>query len=441
MYKSTRDIAREAVENEVKRAGRGKRKRNVDDSSDDDDGKKQTNKKHERKNDQRRHTGSIHIPSNEPSELARLAGKYRDRAKERQQGILPVIGVDDLDAVDMTSGRRPVANNADDDDDDDDDDDVLFDSVVAAVESGDRQALDRITTLARSTTTVGGTLPETASDALKWLTNPQNVPKTAFGQEICDYLRQKYRLTVNRSAAISVSAAGKSLLKSVLTFRQPLQADPRDRERSWERPSEQTFAATTTVLDDHHRNDDTDRENGIIPKASVVLYHTELMQKIQHSFDNRNRRDEVRSDASEHSTSQVANVIQTTTKESDDDDDDIFASVGEYIPHDDNNDPTTTNDTLSSSSPTIRHHHMSQSIFGDKKEVPDKCPDVELSSMPQSLTTRLSSMRGYDHDDHNDDGIGLDFDGPMYDDDDDDDDEQANHQKQQKRRSKARGRQ
>ena len=50
-------------------------------------------------------------------------------------------------------------------------------------------------------------------------------------------------------------------------------------------------------------------------------------------------------------------------------------------------------------------------------------------------------MRGYDHDDHNDDGIGLDFDGPMYDDDDDDDDEQANHQKQQKRRSKARGRQ
>ena len=415
-YKSTRDIAKEAVEDEVKRAGKGKRKRDVDSSDDDDDDDfKNKDKRQTRKYER-------NTKSNEPSDLNRLAGKYRDRAKERQDGI------QSDETVNVAMSNRSMLY------------DEIFDSVVAAVESGDRQKLNRITTSIMSSSTVGGTIPVTAKDAIKWIENTQNAAKTVLGKEILKYLRKQYLKPT--SNILPVSAAGRMLQNSVRTFRYGIHIDPRDRHWSWERPAEQTFATsttttTTTTIDSNDSRDYT------IPKASVVG-QGELLQKIQQCFDQRNRRRqraEVRSKASEESNSvPVADNHQTNVDESDDD---IFASVGEYIP---DNDDGTTNDTTSMmNSYPGANNPKTESIFGDNittaatekayQSDQDMESDDKLSVpvIPKSLKGSSSlHPGGYD----DDDGIGLDFDGPMYDDDNDDD---ASRNSKEKKLTKKRG--
>jgi hypothetical protein len=75
----------------------------------------------------------------DPSELERLGGKYRDRVKERREGISA-----DFDGIATLNSSVT---------------DQIFDNVVKALESGDRRQLARISSVAHKDCSVSDINP------------------------------------------------------------------------------------------------------------------------------------------------------------------------------------------------------------------------------------------------------------------------------------------
>jgi hypothetical protein len=418
----------------------------------------------------------------EPSEWNRLVDKYRDRAKERQDGI--VVDDENDTSIDFTTNRMKTYDK----------DDEIFDSVVAAIESGDRQQLKRITTTSTTTSTfiIGKSIPMTATDAYQWIINKQYVAKTTLGNDILQYLRKRYIKTTTLASVDTtipvVSAAGRVLQTSVLTFNNGINVDTRDRYHSWERPIEQTYAMNTTTKS-HSRSisiqQSTDFRNdndGIIPKASGVVYPVGLLQQIQRCFDERDRRTHKRNTELQTTSTCVpvekeqenvtsADKSNDDADDDDDDDDDIFDNVGEYNPDDDDdnenkNDDVNTNDETSKTTAVIHHSGGDvpkiTSVFGEPMTTgqsnilstvtkPTQHPsDPDMESDDHQSSTNLpqhkKSLQGlsslyYPGGGYDNDGIGLDFDGGTYDDDHDDEhyDKDSNSNKKDKRLTRKRG--
>lgn len=282
--KTAKEIAREAVEAEFKE---GKRKRRQNSSSDDDD----SDNKNVRRKDRRRVVKDT--KPKDLSEMDRLALKYRDLAKERREGM----------ESDSLAENKTAS-------------DQIFDVVVQAFECGDRHKLKRIQT-AKSKDSKR--LVETADQALAWIAGPNNFPTTSLGSEVLNYLRRQY-LPVAHSSLSAVSAAGRNLQQSKLTF--SLVAEPRDRWLSWEHPLEQTYGAG--ILGDAT----------IVPKATPC--GDDLLREMERCLGKHyTRKKEALKDK------KIDSSILQPSKEgpraddgcyaaTDDEDDDIFGNVGDY---------------------------------------------------------------------------------------------------------------
>jgi hypothetical protein len=301
MHKSTKEIAREAVEAEFKKIGGNKRHRDVDSSDDDDNDKK--NSQSTNRNNDKKMQGS-RSKTMDPSELEPLGGKYRDRVKERREGI-------SADFDEIATLNSSVA-------------DQIFDDVVEALESGDRRQLARISSVAHKDSSVSD-IPMTFDDALTWIAQPKTMPHSTLGKDVLSYLRKAY--IIENSNTILVSAAGRNIQQSVMSFTKAINADPRDRQRSWECPLEQTFGAdTTTNLDSPN-----DGNEYCIKKAT--LCNSELLKKMQDCFDMRERgtaRNEGVSNISMLTGNVPDGTPQMNLSNEADEDENIFASVGEY---------------------------------------------------------------------------------------------------------------
>jgi hypothetical protein len=163
----------------------------------------------------------------DPSKLERLGIKNRDRVKERREGI-------SAEFDEIATLNSSVA-------------DQIFDDVVEALESGDRRQLARISSVAHKDSSVSD-IPMTFDDAPSWIAQPKTMPHSTLGKDVLSYLRKAY--IIKNSNSIRVSAAGRNIQQSEMSFTKAINTDPRDRQRSWECPLEQPFGAdSTTNLD------------------------------------------------------------------------------------------------------------------------------------------------------------------------------------------------
>jgi hypothetical protein len=393
--KTTKEIAREAVEAEFEEV---KRKQQHCSSDDDSDNK--------RRKDRRRVVKET--KPKDPSELDRLAQTYRDRAKDRREGK----------EGDSFAEKKSAS-------------DQIFDDVVQAFESGDRRKLKRIR-IAKDEDS--SRLAETADQALAWIANPSTPPTTALGREVLDYLRRQY-LPVAAHAALAVSAAGRNLQRSKLTF--SWVADPRDRRRSWEHPlEEQTYAGTGDAT------------------AKATPCDDNLLREIKRCLEKHRR---VREEGALNEKQSNRPAVQPTREgsEAEDEqhavassdngeDDDIFGNVGDYdgaaVTSIDNeagnpsefyqNDPIMADQkkgsifggTLAASSEII-------TLGEDPLDQQDRY--VAETSRPLARFSELQSGYG-------DDGIGMDFDGMDCEDDEDDKNVEKDNKKKKKTRKERR---
>lgn len=369
MQQSTKEIAREAVEAEFQRAGK-RRKRNVDSSDDEEDKKK---KGRHQKNDTFREPKR---PSS--SELERLSAKYRDRVKERREGINAEDG-------DVATLKFSV-------------EDQLFNDVVNALESGNRQKLTR---MARPDD--GIRIPTTFEEALDYISDSKSkLPQTQLGTDVLSHLQKAY-LSVN-SDSIRLSVAGQNVQQSVWTFTKAINADPRDRDRSWEVPLEQTFAVTNSY-------GHPDSDEYVVNKASVAT--SQCLSQMLDLYTKRAKQQERRGTSDELST------FKAEGNADEEDDDDIFANVGEY-------DVNVVPENISAEKSRSEKHTSKRLIFGirdDKRKIEDRSNpeytpmEVESPVLVHPALRKLSSLGLMERDVD----VELDFGGQDYDDDDDDD--------------------
>jgi hypothetical protein len=385
MQKSTKDIAREAVEAEFQRAGKRRKRNNVDSSDDEDDTKAKT-----------RHQKIDMFRGPRPaasSELEQLSAKYRDRVKERREGISVEDG-------DVTALKFSV-------------EDQLFNDVVSAVESGNRQKLSRI-----SLSNDGIRVPTTYEEAIAFISKPESKhPHTKLGIDVLAYLQKAY--LADSGESIQVSAAGRNVQQSIWTFTKAVSADPRDRARSWEVPWEQTFAAANSTSH-------PDSEENVIDKACVCS--PQLLSQILDFYAKHAKKQELH----EHS-----NVMPTLKVLGDSDEDDsnsdIFENVGEY-------------NSAATGSPEGNCVELHQSdklsskgfIFDsnvNERKINDQYDPVSTPTEADSLPAvhKLSSLCPLEHDDD----VEFDFGGQDYDDDDDVGDSAGTHKRKSNKKKGA----
>lgn len=397
--KTSKEIAREAVEAEFKGGG-NKRKRDAYYSSDDGGGHSDTERRKSRRVGRPNET----MTPKEPSELDLLAGKYRDRALERREG-----GKAYTTPVPTTKSAA----------------DQIFDDVVEAFESGDRRKLTQIRVLEADYFAISRP-PKTSDETLAWIASPITSPATALGKNMLEYLRQQH--LPSDPTTIAVTAAGRHVQRSELTFSVST-ADPRDQRRSWERPLEQTFASANADL-----------------AAKMTPCHDELLQQIQRCLDMHHKSEEAKRKAVDAQAVVPAAIGRNTD---DDDDEDIFERAGDYDGAAVSAVTDVRGDGANSepSGPEIESNiaFIKGSIFGSKRPVANngESPGGQfgaraingampvLSSIPLALVGLSSLQSGYC-----DDGIVLDFDGHGYDDDDDENDEVKALSKKKKPKSR-----
>jgi hypothetical protein len=272
--------------------------------------------------------------------------------------------------------------------------DQLFNDAVTALESGNRQKLAR---MARPDD--GIRFPTTFEEAIAFISEPDSRPPHAkLGIDVLAYL-QKAHLAVG-SDAIRVSSAGRSVQHSVWTFTKAINADPRDRARSWEFPWEQTFAATNFTSH-------SDSDENIIDKSGVCS--PELLSQMLDFYAKHGKKQERRGHPDVLPTLKVPGI----SLEHDDDDDDIFGNVGKYNVAARRED-VRPNESQSENIPS------KGSVFGphaDERKNHDPLvtlvqADGPLATLP--ATRKLSSLVPLKHDDD----VELYFGGQDYDDDD-----------------------
>lgn len=342
--KTTKEIAREAVESEFRAKGR-KRGRDddylSDEDYDEDDGGATSTSRREKAR-KKKQEEELALEKEKEEELAQKKAKkqkYRNRARERREGKSNVDYNDskDISAVDAEMNQylggdeaythlvkgldKALAEK------------VRRDEVGKPSLSGRQQEddidLDQIMEEATAKSKASK-LSKTDAHA-NTLENLEGKSYSALGTGMIDYLRhikeqQQMQQTLNTSLRhrnVQPSQAGEAILRSTLLF--STTANIHDRLRSWELPKETTMSIAQY-----------ERLRGGRRKTCTPL-DINLIEKIDAALSSQARRThqktiKVRAEIALKEKSEEMQKKNNSGRDEIDSDDDIFGDIGEYIP-------------------------------------------------------------------------------------------------------------
>ncbi|EEC49427.1 predicted protein [Phaeodactylum tricornutum CCAP 1055/1] len=302
--KSTKEIAREAVEAEFHRRGRGKRQRTSDSDSDNDADAPR------RKNHSNRSKLNEEQKGENDNVLEELAGKYRDRAKERREGTSG--GRQVLSAEQLLEADDPAALVKSLDDESRAQFVKGLDVSLARSNKERIGNTDLTTDHAKDSLDTSNKFPS-ADVAQAWiLSTTDDATTTSLGRDMLTYLKSMHREV---EIPMEPTSAGLSIQRSSLTF--SLDGDPKNADRAWECPKQQTFARVG---------------------ESLFIKATPITDDILVRMENASRRAKKATSASFSNKKSDAQQDSTSFSEyygndTDNSDDDIFGDLeGEYDP-------------------------------------------------------------------------------------------------------------
>jgi hypothetical protein len=325
--KSSKEIAREAVEQEFRQHKRKrKRRRGAGGSSDedDDDGDSDVDDDQKQKKEEKQKQKELKEQQQQQQEQSKkgagkkekAVSKYRDRAKERREG----------DNADYQDSQRLLAGVAAAAEDGEDDDLETISKFLGGDEAHTHLVKGLDVTLAKQSGRKQNTsmqprragdvsdsvkapyFAENKTDAKKLIaTDPQLVSE--LGREMLDYLCNYHASTRDSSKTVAITPAGLVVQRSTLTF--SLQANLGDFVRSWEVPREQTYATTS--------------DGAAYTKASPLP--SSLLDRIENTLTKQ-------MSLAREKTKLVEALTRVATDAGgeDDSEDDIFGNVGDYVP-------------------------------------------------------------------------------------------------------------
>lgn len=303
--KSTKEIARKAVEDEFRR--KEKRKRRGDDYSSDDDstnGKRQYKKKSKGK----KFEGEDIIEK----ETFQFSMQYRDRAKERREGNKDLLESEDKGPIPM---KYPLSVNKAKEN--------LRKHVDVEVarkikqEKSKNSILDpsRGTYRKKRTDAVEkkkdlGTTFTSVSDARKWIeTYSLNDVESSLGKSILSFLQEYFLSPLVKE--IRVTPVGLSIQRSTTTF--SICPDLSDRKYVWMVPLEQA----SMLNEKEGKNEGT-----------FMDLDSNILSQIVKSFEKKNGSNHVVSKEERVKNS----IINSSNRNEGSDSDDIFDDIGDYVP-------------------------------------------------------------------------------------------------------------
>jgi hypothetical protein len=394
--KSTKEIAREAVEGEFER-NKKKRRRN-DDSSDEEeeDKKKIPDKKTKHRNK--------HQKGDDDADTKKkpAADKYRNRAQERREGktdgdfsSLKADGVDAemtkylggdeahthlVKGLDVTLARRVKREMG-----------KLID-----------QHTDLDTVLKKASAKKTEEVPvssiiETASEGKKKIQQlTLEDMKSSLGRGMLDFLQQSY-LKQPSGGRLKVGPAGLAIQASSITF--SCLGHPGDIRKAWEVPEEHTSMVT--------QSDEGD--NG------GLFSDPDLLVKIKEAFEAASRPVMLPTMQPDTRPSTTAPEKRKTNAEEEDSDDDIFADAGAYV-------PTSAAPSTGAAAATKGSTFSGLLPQQQEEEQPrdfDIIAKLMQKAKAQPATNEGGDFSQYDGD-YGEDGMDVDFAGQLEDGDEDD---------------------
>jgi len=331
--KGSKEIAREAVEEEFQQHRRKRRRRGGGSSSDEDGGSNSDNDNDQRRKKEKQNRQKQKEQKDETED--KESSNYRDRAKERREGN----NMDYLESQRLLAGMKDAEKEAEDADleqiskylgGDDAHTHLVKGLDLTLAQRASAGKKENAGSKLKGTTSDKVEAPVFAKNAkqVKALLEANSVTAVSdLGHDILDYLRS-YHLPNQNGAAGStyVTSSGLAVQRSTLTF--SLQAAPGNFLCSWEIPKEQTYATS---------------DNRAFKKASPL--GIDLLDRIEKVLSKRlPMMEQISSTPSVPSTSR-ADTEPNSGEEADSDDDDIFGNVGDYVAVEEapNDDGPTTN--------------------------------------------------------------------------------------------------
>lgn len=437
--KTTKQIAREAVEDEFERHTKKRKKKGFDSSDEDDDnddGDTSNNKKKKKK----------HAPRKHDKKKSDTTAQYRDRAQERREGkiddtefatttagnisaeMTKYLGGDErhthlVRGLDVTLARRVKRGMM-----------GRRRLVNSTMEGCGDEAVSKRAAAEAAEEETEIVLVETVAEAKQLIQNWSTPSSTteeqsALGISILALLRRRQLATTNkvddatttttnrsRTNRLQVSSAGQTLQRTSLTF--SCIGHPGDAWRAWEVPEEQTSMNNTASTAS------TDDEWWFSPNL-LDQVHDAFARTMKKQDRNRPTTTTMKRT---NGTKQPKDDGDVNISDDDDDDDDIFADAGDYVPTEGDVQTTAatiTNESLFAGLPTNapKEEESSSSIQEDGMTIVAKLaqrtrPDIQSGDFCSQY-----------HGAYGEDGMDVDFSGQCEGDDDHDDDKKKKKKK------------
>ena len=446
--KSTKEIAREAVEDEFQR---NKKRKHGGDSSDSggeqDEAEDESGKK--------RFGRSKHQKNEEDDDYLDLSAKYRDRAKERREGK-PQADESLLKGV-ASAAADPAADKSTEElskylgGDEEHTHlvqglDVVLARKVKREWHKEKNQQPTTSTAKESKQQQQQQMAETtfvetvdqAKDLLQqFIRNNNNETESKLGLELSQYLQKVHKYTLETPLLlpkknVACSSAGRTIQRSTLTF--ALDGHPSQISRAWEMPREMMHGASQQEA-----------------SARATSLDISLIDRIQWALSKRIKKteeEEVQQPAKPTpisiTTEKVVqqSVARVTSQErgddDDDDDDDIFGDVGDYVPS-----QTQSQTKSANPKPAVL---STESIFsglvteGQQSKEEDK-GSTAVDTFVASLYSRIQkgregaepTLKGLLGSAENYNEMDVDFDGRLEDEDQDEEGGKNSKKKKKKR--------
>ena len=377
--KSTKEIARDAVQAEFQR--KRKKGRYNDYSSDEEDRSSKRMNKNNRREDM---WGGYEAPSKDASKEQVSSSTYRDRAKERREGK-DSIG-DELLDEEFTD---------------------TFTKQERTPKPRIRPSSSREESDGEGKTTEFCKTREQAQSFLLSLQSSSTLErrvKSGLGNEIVSYLETTFLSSSQANDASEPSTAGNALHRTVLTF--TTEAHPGDLHRAWEVPREQTFASEKINVADL--------------SAKACTCPEDLLRRMGMALNNSKRSRQVQPESVEATAVNGSTALQ----DEDSDDEDIFGNLTLYdpLPAPDADQSSGKSSGATEKKSFFEEVQTKSSASTVKPVAPNKKPanDVDLSDGELDGTSTIKQhipqrLEGFTSSDANVGGYGeemdVDFDG------------------------------
>jgi len=332
--KTTKEIAREAVESEFRAKGR-KRGRDddylSDEDYDEDDGATSRREKLKKKKQEE----ELALEKEKEEELAQKKAKkqnYRNRARERREGKSNVDYNDskDISAVDAEMNQYLGGDEA-------------YTHLVKGLDkalaekvkrdegvSGQQEDDIDLDQIMEEATAKSKASKQSKTD-VNTLDNLQGKSTSTLGTGMLDYLKhkkeqQQIQESVDTSLQhrnVQLSQAGEAILRSTLLF--ATRANIHDRLRSWELPKETTMSiAQHERLRGGRRKTCTPLDSNLIKKIDAALS--------SQARRNRQKRIKIIAEVAPQQKPEKMQKEDKSGTQDIDSDEDIFGDIGEYVP-------------------------------------------------------------------------------------------------------------